>query len=143
MSELSFEYAKALYELASSKKEKEAFLHDLKETSSVFMDETITKFFSHPEINIKKKKEFIEKAYSNSTFRDFLFVLLDNRRIGLIHDIQKDYEFIFLNDNEVVKAKVYSNKELDEAYLKKVKANIEEKTQKEVREGQKKGKNSP
>ena len=43
-----------------------------------------------------------------------------------------DYEFIYLNDNEVVKARVYSNKELDDAYILKVKSNIENKTQKEV-----------
>lgn len=132
MSELSFEYAKSLYELASSKQQKEAFLHDLKETSSVFSDETIKKFFTHPEISIKVKKEFLDKSYSGGTFRDFLYVLLDNRKIGLIHDISTDFEFIYLNDNEVVKARVYSNKELDSAYLAKVKSNIENKTQKEV-----------
>ena len=132
MNELSFEYAKALYELASSKTEKEAFLYDLKETSLVFNDEKINKFFSHPEISIKTKKEFIDKAYSAGSFRNFLYVLLDNRRISLIHEILTNYEFIYLNDNEVVKAKVYSNKELDEAYINKVKSNIEEKTQKGV-----------
>lgn len=132
MSELSFEYAKALYELASSKQQKEAFLHDLKETSSVFTDETINKFFTHPEISIKVKKEFLDKAYQDGTFKDFLYVLLDNRKIHLIGDIRADYEFIYLNDNEVVKARVYSNKELDDAYILKVKSNIENKTQKEV-----------
>ena len=132
MSDLSFEYAKALYELASKEKIEEAILSDLKYSSLIFMDEEILKFFIHPEIPLKNKKELINKDFKDGLFKDFLYVLLDNRRINIIDRIYKDYENIYLNEKLLTKVFVYSAKELSDNYKKELKNKLEKDINKKI-----------
>ena len=125
MSELSFEYAKALYELSSSQDDKEVILHNLKEFAKVLENRDIMRFFTHPEINIDKKKELIKKDVPEGVLRDFFYVLLDNKRIQIVDEIASDYEQIFLTDSKTKKAVVYSNKPLTEDYLNKLEKQLE------------------
>ncbi|MCR5741951.1 MAG: ATP synthase F1 subunit delta [Gammaproteobacteria bacterium] len=132
MSDLSFEYANALYELSSKEKSQEDILASLKLFDEVLKDEMILKFFKNPEISIDVKKSFIDKDIKDTLFKHFLFVLLDNRRIEIIGDIAKDFEGIYLISQKLKKVKVSSNKELTKDYLLKLKNNLESKLKSKV-----------
>lgn len=132
MSELSLEYAQALYELSSSKQEKEVLLYNLNEFKKVLSDEEILKFLCYPEISIKKKKELIDKSLKNDLFRRFIYALLDNRRIEIIGDIKEDFEQLYYLEFNLLKVFVYSKVNLTKEYLDKLKEKLEIKTSKNV-----------
>ena len=132
MSELSLEYAQALYELSSSKQEKEVLLYNLNEFNKVLSDEEILKFLCYPEISIKKKKELIDKSLKNDLFRRFIYTLLDNRRIEIIGDIKEDFEQLYYLEFNLLKVFVYSKVDLTKEYLEKLKEKLEIKTSKNV-----------
>lgn len=131
MSELSFEYAKALFFMAKSEEEKKTFHEDLKETEKI-MTGDIYRFFTHPEININDKKALIEKDFPLGTYRNFLLVLTDNNRLDQLSDIEKDYENILLSENETIKGIVYSSKVLSKEYIKELEKRLFEKTARTV-----------
>ena len=132
MSALSLEYTKALYELASNREEKEVLLFNLFEISKVFNDTDILKFFTYPETSIKLKKEFINKDIKEGLFKNFIYVLIDNRRIELLPEISIDFENLFFKEFNVIRAQVYSKNLLSEDYKNKLKEKLEAKTKKEI-----------
>ena len=132
MSELSLEYAQALYELASSKQEKEVLLYNLNEFNKVLSDEDILKFLCYPEISIKKKKELIDMSLKKDLFRRFIYTLLDNRRIELMGEIREDFEKLYYLEFNLLKVFVYSKVELTKEYINKLKEKLEIKTSKNV-----------
>jgi ATP synthase F1 delta subunit len=92
INEVSYEYAKSLFELSNDKLET---FNCLETISSVLSDEVIN-VLTHPLINKNDKKEIINKSFSeyfNETFLHFLFVLIDNNRIDEINNIK----IIFMN----------------------------------------------
>lgn len=131
MSRESKEYAKALFELSLSKKEKEERLEDLKKTALI-MKGNIEKFFAHPKISKEKKKEIIKNDFPDGVFRNFLFVLSDNGRMDMIEDIKIDFENLLLETNKAVKAKVFSKEPLSKDYLSSLKTKLEKKLSKDV-----------
>ena len=62
------EYAKALFELASTTSKKEELLIDLNETLKVFSGDTL-KFFLYPEIEKEKKKDVVKSSFKDGLLR--------------------------------------------------------------------------
>lgn len=129
MSNVAFEYAKALFQLKDTKEEKKKFYNDLLETIEIFKDEEVYKFFIHPEIPKKVKKENIEQAYEKGDYRDFLMVLIDNDRLNIINEIKDEYYLLLLNQDKEKLVTVYSKNLLSESYLKELKNKLEKKYQ--------------
>ena len=120
------EYAKALFELASTTSKKEELLIDLNETLKVFSGDTL-KFFLYPEIEKEKKKDVVKSSIKDGLLRNFLFVLIDNDRISLLEEIKDEFESMLDEEKKMKQVIVYSKEKLSEDYLKKLKDILEKK----------------
>lgn len=120
------EYAKALFELASTTSKKEELLIDLNETLKVFSGDTL-KFFLYPEIEKEKKKDVVKSSFKDGLLRNFLFVLIDNDRISLLEEIKDEFESMLDEEKKMKQVIVYSKEKLSEDYLKKLKDILEKK----------------
>lgn len=105
--EVSMQYAKALFELANDS-EKQEFYDTLKIINQVIEeDEEVIKVFEHPRITPDQKKEIIKNVLTNKvsdTFLNFLYVVIDHQRISNLKDIAESYKDLFddyLNLKEV------------------------------------------
>ncbi len=104
------EYAKALFELASEKDNKEILeelnilLEALNENAEAWQ------IFNAPNISDKEKKDIISnitKDYNELTKR-FLYVLVDNKRINSLKDIIGEYNLLINNSVKAVDVYVTS-----------------------------------
>ena len=75
-----------------------------------------------PIINKKEKKEVIKKVYSSldEDFINFLYVIIDHNRFSNFEEIYDAYESLILTDKNIVKATVFSAKELNANQTKEV-----------------------
>lgn len=124
MSNLSFEYAKALYDLSGDLKSKKDILSSLTMSKEIFDDEVLS-FFLHPNIKVEDKKKVIGKTFPKGIYRDFLYVLLDNSRIDILEDIKIDYEKLLDDELKHSKVLVYSKERLSDKYLEKLQDKLE------------------
>lgn len=120
------EYAKALYELAEEQKCVSVIEEELKAISNICSDEDTMKFFLAPSIQLEDKKKVVLKSFKgfNETLINFLFVLLDNRRFDLIHNINNEFTQIILNKNEILPIKLISANKLDKNQIDKITLSI-------------------
>ncbi len=132
MSNLSFEYAKALFELSEKTLDKKDIFELLKSSLDIFSDDEISEFLSSPTIPKDDKKKVIGKSFSKGLYRDFLYVLIDNSRILDLKDIKDDYESLLLDYLNKMNVLVYSKERLDDSYLSKLKEELEKKFNKEL-----------
>lgn len=131
INEVSYEYAKSLFELSNDKLET---FNCLETISSVLSDEVIN-VLTHPLINKNDKKEIINKSFSeyfNETFLHFLFVLIDNNRIDEINNIKNDFYELLKEEQEIIEILVESNYQLENTELDNLKSKLENKYNKKV-----------
>lgn len=131
INEVSYEYAKSLFELSNDKLET---FNCLETISSVLSDEVIN-VLTHPLINKNDKKEIINKSFSeyfNETFLHFLFVLIDNNRIDEINNIKNDFYELLKEEQEIIEILIESNYELYNTELDNLKSKLENKYNKKV-----------
>lgn len=131
INEVSYEYAKSLFELSNDKLET---FNCLETISSVLSDEVIN-VLTHPLINKNDKKEIINKSFSeyfNETFLHFLFVLIDNNRIDEINNIKNDFYELLKEEQEIIEILIESNYQLDNTELDNLKNKLENKYNKKV-----------
>ena len=132
MSYVAFQYAEALFAIAHEEKNVEAVLNDF--TNFVnSLDEDIYKFLNHPKVSKKDKKSVIEKTITNSLFKNFVFVLIDNSRIEFLSDCLNEFKVIVDDQNKVMNVVVYSGKELSEQELKDLQDNLKKKHNRKVK----------
>lgn len=114
------EYAKALYELALSSNAIDEINENFKTLlDGILENEDYIKVLTYPRIsNIKKKKSISDVCKSmNKTFIDFLYVLIDNNRIGNIKEIYDEYENIIEQNNNIIYADVTTASKLNKSQL--------------------------
>lgn len=131
INEVSYEYAKSLFELSNDKLET---FNCLETISSVLSDEVIN-VLTHPLINKNDKKEIINKSFSeyfNETFLHFLFVLIDNNRIDEINNIKNDFYELLKEEQEIIEILIESNYELYNTELDNLESKLENKYNKKV-----------
>lgn len=111
VTEVSLQYATALFELASDSNKQE-FLNNLEVINQVIIqDKEVFKVFEHPQIASDKKKEIIINVLENkvnSVFINFLLVLIDHKRINILNDILESYKKILDNYLKILEVDVYS-----------------------------------
>ncbi|HOP57546.1 MAG TPA: ATP synthase F1 subunit delta [Bacillota bacterium] len=111
MKGLREEYAEAIFQLALERnvlKETEDGL----EAFTKGLDDKSLRFFDHPHISKQEKKTVIEKAVRSPLLKDFLCVLVDNNRMGLVFEIKTAFDE-FVNEHNLVKpVKVFTAKPL-------------------------------
>lgn len=118
---LAKEYATAIFELASSNNllaEVEKEFNTL--VLAIKTNEDFMKVLTYPRINSKQKKECISNVCKgmSDTFVHFLYVLVDNNRIGMLFEIHQEFMNIVNNENNLLVVDVISATELNENQLK-------------------------
>lgn len=136
ITEVSIQYANALFELASED-EKQEFLNNLEVVcKTVIQDEEVFKVFEHPQIASIKKKEIILNVFKNKVsdvFTNFLLVIIDHKRINELNNIKDAYKQILDNYLKVLDAFVYSKYPLTDIQKKDLTRVLKEHYQKEIR----------
>ena len=120
ITDVSLQYARALFELASND-EKQNFYETLLVIKSVIIDEAkVLKVFEHPLLTPDQKKEIIKNTLVNKvsdTFLNFMYVLIDHHRINELDNIASSYKVILDDYLKVKEVLVYSSYPLTKLQL--------------------------
>ena len=122
------EYAKAIYELAHENNKKKIFSDCFMAVSQTAINnKDFMEIMLSPVINKKEKKEVIKKVYSSldADFINFLYVIIDHNRFSIFEEIYDAYESLILTDKNIVKATIFSAKELSNSQMKEVNEALE------------------
>lgn len=131
MGYIAFQYAEALYNTAVESSVVNSLLEDFKTINEV-IDEEIFKFLNHPKISKKNKKEIIQNTIENDLLMRFMFVLIDNSRISLLHDCFEELVKIVDNTNEVMNIKVFSKNLLSDDEVNQLSMNLKKRHNKKI-----------
>lgn len=118
MSEISSEYAKALFMLAMENEKGEEYEKALDLVSDAFLENpAYMEFLTSPGIPLEERLGALESAFSGAVPRDvlsFLKLLCEKRYIRDFQDCAKQYKTLLNEVGKVSNAKVTSAVELDE-----------------------------
>ena len=126
-------YAEALFELSQSIKSIESTYQDLKAISFKIQDsDSLSACLVNPLISISDKKKVLSTLFIDevsSSVLNFLFVLVERRRIHLIGDIINYYTFLINQINATTSVIVYTAYLFNEEQEKALKTKLENLTQ--------------
>ena len=130
MSEISTEYAQALFMLALENDKEENYLQDLCMVNDVLLENPEYKdFLSSPKISLGDRLGALEKAFGETLSRDvlsFLKLLCEKKYIKYFEECKAEYETLVERNKKISNANVKSAVSLNE----KEKALIKEKLEK-------------
>lgn len=126
MTSLSYQYAEALYAL-SVESEKQILMKLELERFIGFYKGEVKTLLTHPKVSISDKKRVIEGLKLDILMTNFLYVLLDNHRMDEVSNIQVSYQALLDQQNQILRAKVYSNKPLSKTELEGIKVALQTK----------------
>ncbi|MDE7263077.1 MAG: ATP synthase F1 subunit delta [Anaeroplasmataceae bacterium] len=126
---VEYEYAKALFDLAVEEKKTELFLDYLNgvlDATSSSLD--FSKILSSPLVDLDEKIKIVKKVFYSfdSTFLEFLCVLVQNNRFLNIEQITKEYHELVSEYNSILKIEVVSSEKLSKDRLKEVIHSLEQ-----------------
>lgn len=136
MAELTVDmtYGTALFEAAGELDRVDQIREEADEILAVFDEEPdLQKFVNYPAISAEEKKEVLQNVLGGKVCEEllnFLYVLIDKRRIGQFPKIVRVYKDLVDHEEGVAYGTVYSATPLDEKRL----AEIEEETSKLMQE---------
>lgn len=123
MGYVAFQYAEALFSLALEEKQVDDVLSSFEAFIEAQTDD-VTKFLNHPKVSKQNKKDVVGNVITNSLFKNFVFVLIDNSRIDYLNECLSEFKVINDNQNKVMNAVVYSKELLPISDLNKLKNNL-------------------
>ncbi|MBQ8292190.1 MAG: ATP synthase F1 subunit delta [Bacilli bacterium] len=133
--EVSMQYAKALFELANGE-EKQEFYETLKIVNQVINNDVeVLKVFEHPRITPDQKKEIIEKVFKDKvskTIINFLYVIIDHQRIKDLGDILETYKSLLDEHNNFKEVNVYAKYPLTDKQKQELKIALIKKYNKKI-----------
>ena len=114
-------YAKALFELANEKHQIESWLTGLKELAWSVDQARVAALIEDTRTNSK------EKVAGDKTFRNFVHVVADEKRLLVLPEIYVQYQDLVLSRNNTKKAVIYSAFEFaSEGQKAKIVADLEQ-----------------
>lgn len=119
-------YAKALFDVTCSNGKSGEVASQILEISKI-MDKNNLSFFENPFNAISEKHMVLQNTFEgkvNSEVLNFLNLLVDKNRMGLISDISKQYSDLILSSAGITKGKIYSSENLDKSYIQQVQAAV-------------------
>ena len=126
-------YAKALFELANEKYQIESWLSGLKELAWSVDQARVASLIEDTRTNSKEKADFLlklltdEQAAGDKTFRNFVHVVADEKRLWVLPEIYVQYQDLVLSRNNTKKAVIYSAFEFaSEGQKAKIVADLEQ-----------------
>ncbi|SBT80629.1 mitochondrial ATP synthase delta subunit, putative [Plasmodium malariae] len=121
-------YSLALYNVGKRSNKINEISSDILFVKNNFLKDKVFLNFLHiPNIENKEKLDFLKnqcKKYNNNNFStitsNFLESLFDSKRINFLPKIIEEFELLLMKDRKEIKCTVYTAKELDNSYKKKV-----------------------
>jgi F-type H+-transporting ATPase subunit delta len=135
MEEIARVYSEALFEVAKEKGDLDRIRDELTQFAEAMRDEhELQVFFFSPYFSSAEKREGIERAISGAgeEFLNFLELLIEKHRMPLVFRIQRHFEDLWKQENKKLDVTVTSAVELDPDVVKKVGAEIEKQTGRDV-----------
>lgn len=137
MAELvSTTYSTALFEVCVEEKKVDDYLKEINFIREVIKsNDGFFELLKTPKINTNEKKNIISnvfKAELCEEIMNFLYILVDKRRITYFIDIAEEFEKKVYEFKGIVKAKVYSSMKLGKEQIQKLETRLSKKTGKVV-----------
>jgi F-type H+-transporting ATPase subunit delta len=117
MSEYVNEYASALFDLLIEENKVEQNYLDLQVIAKTITENTdMVKLVNHPQVTKNDKKSLIQTIYSevDPILLNFLYVLIDNRRLHQIKEISDRFVVLYKEYNQILTVKVVTSIPLTE-----------------------------
>ena len=134
--QLARKYAMAIFEIAQDEDKLIPYGEELQLVSQVtFSHAELRGFLTNPQIQPKAKKELLTKLFQgelSKTVFNFLMLLVDKRRAALIEAIEHEYAILSNKARGIVLADVTSAFPMTESQSSKLKAKLEEITEKSI-----------
>lgn len=134
INEVSFEYAKSLFELNDSLNDKLETYNHLEVICQVLSADVMS-VMVHPLINKSDKKDIIKNSFKdelNEILLHFIYVLIDNNRIEEINNIKDDFYDLLKQEQNIIEVLVESHDQLTNSDLEDLTKKLENKYQKRV-----------
>jgi len=120
MTETSKQYALALFSLATEENQADEIYDEFHQFVEGLEAQT-KKFFLHPKIENKDKRQVVEKVAKNSLLTNFLKTVVDNNRFDLIEEILRAYKDLLNESKNIAEIIIYTQKALSEENKTKLK----------------------
>ena len=117
-------YAKALYKYALEKgKTKEIYELSKRMISAFQSSQELQKVLSNPFVSNEDKEKLLITAAGedNKVFRQFIHLILYQKRVGFAYQMMLAYRDIYRQDNHISQARITTASKLDDARMKKLK----------------------
>lgn len=105
-------YAKAVYELAQSKKKEQAWLEALEKLALFVENDDVRKHLSRPELTSDEQGvellKLVDELKLDEEIKNLVTVVSHNDRLFLLPQIAEQYRLLTLSENSIVKATIYS-----------------------------------
>lgn len=128
VSEISKRYAKALFAVSKESNSHEQTLANLHALSVATSTLEAQNFLKDPQIDASKKTDAIvktmDKAGTTENVKNFVKLLMERKRSGLIPGVAKAYEQLIDEDSGVTKGDVFSAKPLGADVVSSLEAKI-------------------
>lgn len=118
------EYALAVFGLAGETKREQDTLLAIR-SFRLSLDNEAMAFFRSPSIAKEEKRAVVRAVVSDPLVRDFLCVLIDNRRFDWLKTIEDDLDELILRQNNILKLTITSKSPLLPATIASLKAKYE------------------
>jgi F-type H+-transporting ATPase subunit delta len=118
------EYALAVFGLAGETKREQDTLLALR-SFRLSIDKEAKAFFRSPSIAKEEKRAVVRAVVSDSLVRDFLCVLIDNRRFDWLKDIEDALDALIMRQNKILKLTITSKTPLSQAAITLLKEKYE------------------
>lgn len=118
------EYALAVFGLAGETRREQETLLALR-SFRLSLDKEAQAFFRSPSIAKEDKRAVVRTVVSDTLVRDFLCVLIDNRRFDWLKAIEDGLDDLILRQNKVLKLTITSKTPLMPATIASLKAKYE------------------
>ena len=134
--QLAKKYAVAMYEVAQDEDKLIKYGEQLEEIRKLFADEPMLKaYMSNPQVQPKAKKELLNKVFGSDvekSIHNFIFLLIDKRRIALIEEIVGEYQALSNEFRNIVVAHVTTASAIDKQQQDALTAKLEAVTGKHI-----------
>ncbi|KAL7154657.1 hypothetical protein ABFS83_03G016000 [Erythranthe nasuta] len=125
-------YANALADVAKSNDTLEQTTADLEKLEKIFAQEPVMQFFTNPTIIVEEKRKIVDEIVESAALQpyvaNFLNILVDTKRIDLIKEILKEFEFAYNRFTGTETATVASVVALESQHLAQIAKSVQKMT---------------
>ena len=126
-------YAKAAFDYAKSVDQVDTWLQQLAISAGLATESKIANAFTSPDKNNEVLVSLLSQDNADEGFKNFLTLLADNNRLGLLPYVLVLFKFINEQDAKVLSADVFTAEKLDRDQLTSIASSLSKRTQKNIK----------